>query len=95
MMPRSQKPEPEPGVDIKRSYSWRFRDPGFLAIWDRWWKARDGWDKAWKDIPFPQIPDLYAPDPALIQDPARRAAAQEFLDARTAYHAEIDRRDQE
>ncbi len=95
--PVSQNPMPEPHEDVTRSYQWRFRDPNFIAIWSRWWDARTKWSKAWESLDFKLGgPDSrYNPDPTKIPDETQRAAAQEFLDARMAYLAEIKRRDQE
>lgn len=96
--PQSQNPQPEPGQDITRSYEWRFRDPGFVTIWSRWQKAREAWRKAWWRLQVDEGgPDnIYDPDVSrIVRSPADvRAAAQEFLDARTAYKAEVARRDQ-
>lgn len=78
------------------SWEWRFRDFAFITVWDRWWKARHVWGKAWERLSFSYGgPDSrYNPDPSTIPDEALRASAQEFLDARVAYLAEIARRDQ-
>jgi len=83
-----------PGTDITTSYEWRFRDPGFIALWERWWKAREAWGTARLSVPFDQAgPDmLYNPAPALIKDPKHAALAQEFLDARRAYLDDVKRR---
>ncbi len=92
--PKSQNPQPEPGEDVTRSYQWRFRDVGFIKVWTRWWNARNAWAKAWEHLDFSLGgPDSrYNPDPSLIPDPTQRAAAQEFLDARAAYKADLARR---
>ncbi len=66
----------------------RFRDPAFVAVWDRWQKARAAWDKAGRDLPFACFTEehnVYCPDPERMPDAGSKAAAQEFLDARTAY----------
>ena len=87
-------PQPEPGEDITTSYQWRFRDPIFVAAWDRWSKARDAWRRARERTPFneggPNM--LYNPDPSKITNTDDAALAQEFLDARVAYTADLDKR---
>lgn len=73
-------------------YENRFRDPEFIAVWDRWQKARAAWDKCWRGIPFKcftEDHDVYTPDPALMPEGVQRSAAQEYLDARTAYKAKL------
>jgi hypothetical protein len=74
------------------SYENRFRDPEFLAVWERWQKARHAWDKCWKNLPFKcftEDNDVYTPDPARIPEGTQRTTAQEYLDARAAYKAKI------
>lgn len=95
---RSLNPQPEPHEDVTRSYQWRFRDPSFVTIWQRWQDARADWRKLREStLPFHEGgPDaFYDPVPERITDEKHRAAAQEFQDARTAYHVEVGRRDQE
>lgn len=73
-------------------YENRFRDPEFLAVWQRWQDSRNSWRKACENTPFECFtPEhgVYDPDPALMPDEAKRAMAQEFLDARTAYKAKL------
>lgn len=69
----------------------RFRDPHFVDIWDRWRIARGLWDKLRKCTPFKEGGEdmFFNPDPALISDPTNRAAAQEYISARSAYLDEI------
>jgi hypothetical protein len=97
MEPVSQNPQPEPHEDVTRSWQWRFRDPNWETIWSRWWKARYTWAKDWESLDFAfGGPDArFNPDPSKIPDEQQRASAQEFLDARVAYLAEVNRRDQE
>ena len=93
----SQNPQPEPDEDITRSYQWRFRDTAFLTLWDRWRKAVDVWRKIREStLPFHEggLDAFYDPDPERITNDGHRTAAREFQDARTAYRAEIERRDQ-
>lgn len=96
--PRSQNPQPEPGVDITRSYEWRFRDPGFVTIWSRWQKAREAWRKAWWFMHMRDggLDPIYDPDlTCMTRSPEHvKKAAQEFLEARVDYLAEIRKRDQ-
>lgn len=75
------------------SFENRFRDPAFVAVWDRWQKARAEWRKAWWFAPMPTDP--YNPVPADIAESwayqkgrervSVRSAAQEYLDARVSY----------
>jgi hypothetical protein len=97
--PKSQNPQPEPHEDVTRSFQWRFRDPNFVTIWQRWQVARAAWEKAWWKVVMGEGgPDnVYDPDPTLMpkSPEAVRLAAQEFIEARRAYIQEINRRDQE
>lgn len=69
----------------------RFRDPAWVAIWQRWHTAMHAWEKAWWALRLREggPRSVSDPDPRLITDPVIRAAAQEFQDARTAYRAEV------
>lgn len=75
------------------TYENRFRDPEFVAIWERWQEARDAWRKltdgggapGW----FTQEHDLYDPDPSRLPEGPKRAVAREYLDARVAYNAKV------
>jgi hypothetical protein len=80
--------------DVTTSYELRFRDPAFDVIWTRWQDARSTWGRVWEGLDFSLGgPDSrYNPEPSKIPDPVQRAAAQEYIDARVAYKAEIARR---
>jgi len=96
----SHNPQPDPGQDMTLSYFWRFRDPNFIAIWQRWMRARDGWRRAELRTAIRDGAALCAADGPLAElmthSPADvRAAAVEFQDARRAYLDELARRTEE
>ena len=74
-------------------YENRFRDPEFVAVWERWQKARDAWRRAtyggggkgW----FTQERGVYDPDPDRMPDEKTKAAAREYLDSRALYCREV------
>jgi len=72
-------------------YENRFRDPAFLAVWDRWQKARTAWREAAKHVAchlFQPPHESWNPDLALMPERAH-GAAREFLEARVAYKAKL------
>ncbi len=75
------------------SYEERFNDPAFVEIWNRWQKARHAWGKAWETLDFAHggSNSRYDPEPLKIPNLEQRAVAQEFIDARAAYKAELDK----
>lgn len=73
-------------------YEYRFRDPAFLAIWERWQKARAAWGKAWESLDFSQggPSSRFNPEPDKITSERHRPIAAEFIEARVAYLAFVD-----
>jgi hypothetical protein len=88
--------DPEPGTDLTRSHQWRFRDPQFVLVWQRWCHARNEWRRAWWNMRISEggADSIYDPNPALITDASVREAAIEFTTARAIYLADLARRDQ-
>lgn len=70
------------------SYENRFRDPVFIEAWMRFRKASREWDKVysgeWWKVSYDL--DRYVPDLEPLQGEVR-AAAEEYLNARTSYKA--------
>lgn len=68
-------------------------DPFYWAAWDRWQKAREAWRTTWPHVPFvcfrPEPFDVYNPNVEAMTDPAQKAVAVEYLEARVAYNAAL------
>lgn len=57
----------------KDPYEYRFHNPEWLSIWERWCKARNQWRKSWwftKVGELTQEHNIHQPDPNLISNPA-------------------------
>lgn len=66
----------------------RFKDPEFIAVWERWQKARNNWREVSKKVEcslFAPPYETFRPNPDLLPEHAKPAAV-EFLEARTTYH---------
>jgi len=74
-------------VHLASHWSLRWHDPFWIAAWERWNAAKRAWGHVWPGLDWNQYGEVYKPVPAGILDPTQRAIAQEYLDARTAYHA--------
>ena len=75
-------------VHLATAYNLRWHDPDWLATWERWSRARDGWRRTWPYVGFKFMPgSIYNPDPSLIPDPTQAAAALEYVEARKVYLA--------
>ena len=73
----------------KDPYEYRFHNPEWLSIWERWCKARNQWRKSWWFTNVGELTEeyhIYNPNSKLISNPALKADAEEFLAAREAYH---------
>lgn len=75
-------------------WTWRFRDPTFIAGWERWNKAMREWERAWWECETKNPGAArYQPIPELLPEQSRkgtpiRAIATEYLAARIAYLAD-------
>ncbi len=65
-----------------QSYENRFREPNFITVNERWWKARHAWRRIIGSVPVSMDP--YDPDPSKLEGDAR-VVATEYNAARDAY----------
>jgi len=85
-----RRPLSPQNVDEFSAWSLRWKDPFWVQAWERWRAAQVAWGRVWPGLDWHQYGDVYKPRPEGIVDPTLRAIAQEYLDAREAYHATCD-----